>query len=138
MEDQKASGFSEQSHTADWALRVWAPDFYGLLCEAARGMYTLMGVEAATSPMETRSIAVAGDDSESWLVAFLNELLFMVEQEAMVFIPVSFNVDGRMLSAMATGTPLLRVRKEIKAVTYHRLAIQCTPDRQEVTIVFDV
>jgi hypothetical protein len=34
----KQAGFEEVSHTADWALRVWSPDFVGLLEQAARGM----------------------------------------------------------------------------------------------------
>ncbi len=37
------SGFREKDHTADWELEVWAPDLPGLLVEAARGMYWLMG-----------------------------------------------------------------------------------------------
>ena len=37
------SGFREREHTADWELEVWAPDLPGLLVQAARGMYWLMG-----------------------------------------------------------------------------------------------
>ena len=36
-------GFEEITHTADWALRVWADDLEGLFAEAARGMYALSG-----------------------------------------------------------------------------------------------
>ena len=43
-------GYEEISHTADWALRVWADDLAGLLVESAQGMNWLSGAELAESP----------------------------------------------------------------------------------------
>ena len=37
-------GYREIEHTADWELKVWAPDLRGLLEQAARGMYALSGI----------------------------------------------------------------------------------------------
>jgi SHS2 domain-containing protein len=144
MEDQKASGFIEQPHTADRALKVWAPDYFSLLSEAARGMYTLMGIVTAASavtgeaPIKRVEIVVTGEDQESWLVAFLTELLYLSEQAGLAFREFSFLAEGQLLRVNLTGVPLLAVKKEIKAVTYHYLAIIQSEGHLETTIVFDV
>jgi len=50
------AGFSERGHTADWELEVWAPDFPGLLAQAARGMYSISGVRLKEKPRQEREI----------------------------------------------------------------------------------
>jgi len=37
MNEKSLSGFEEIRHTADWALRVWAPDLSTLFTQAAQG-----------------------------------------------------------------------------------------------------
>jgi SHS2 domain-containing protein len=138
MEDQKVSGFIEQPHTADWAVKVWAPDYYSLLSEAARGMYTLMGIVTGEAPVMRVEIVVTGEDQESWLVAFLTELLYLGEQAGLAFQEFSFLAEGQLLRVNLAGVPLLSVKKEIKAVTYHYLAIIQSEGHLETTIVFDV
>jgi len=45
------SPYVEVEHTADWALRVWAPTLEELFVDAARGMYELAGAKPSpTSP----------------------------------------------------------------------------------------
>lgn len=138
MEDKKASGFIEQAHTADLALKVWAPDYFGLLCEAARGMYALIGIELAVLPVCSKEITITGEDEESLLVAYLTELLFLCEHDGLAFNPFDFTLDCRSLRVSLTGFPILRLAKEIKAVTFHHLAIMHHGGQLETTIVFDV
>ena len=65
-------GFEEISHTADWALRVWADDLEGLFAEAARGMNALSGAQLAEGPKVKRTFEAEAPDAESLLVAFLS------------------------------------------------------------------
>jgi len=131
-------GFTEIEHTADWALKVWAPNLPLLFAQAAKGMYWLMEIRLAEGPRLEKSIAIAGADNESLLVAFLSELLYMSESTGIGFDAFQVTIEGDQLQATTLGAPIAMQKKEIKAVTYHNLAIRQDGDRYTVTIVFDV
>jgi SHS2 domain-containing protein len=134
--------FEELPHTADWAIRVTAPDLAGLFAEAARGMNALTGARPAPGPRARRTVNLSAPDAESLLVAFLSELVYAAEQEKITF--TGFQVGtfersgGWELKAEMDGAPLASVDKTIKAVTYHNLKIRKTGRGYEVEIVFDV
>jgi SHS2 domain-containing protein len=132
------SGYREIEHTADWELHVWAPDLAGLLEQAARGMYSMMGVCLKVGPRQARDLELRANDSESILVAFLSELLYLCEQESLCFDEFYIEPNSLSLKAHLLGAPLAFIDKEIKAVTYHNLAICKTDQGFEVNIVFDI
>jgi SHS2 domain-containing protein len=132
------AGFTEMDHKADWAVKVWAPDFAGLLIESARAMFSLTELHLRPEPRKFRQINLSAADRESILVAFLSELIYLDEQESLGFDFFDLVVDGYNLSARIEGAAIISQSKEIKAVTYHNLAICETAGRLEVTIVFDV
>ena len=132
-------GFRENAHTADWELEVWAPDLPGLLEQAARGMYSLAGVRLQTGMLQTRVIKLHAEDAESLLVRFLNELLWLEQEQGLGFDRISISIDDQLkLKAKLSGSPITTLDKEIKAVTYHNLAVQTTSQGLRVKIVFDV
>ena len=137
MTDQEA-GYREIEHTADWELAVWAPDLCTLLEQAGRGMYALAGARLKDAPRQERGFELHGVDAEALLVSFLSELLYITEQEILGFDQYRLNVDGFHLRARLVGAPLASLDKEIKAVTYHNLAIRHTERGLEAHIVFDV
>jgi SHS2 domain-containing protein len=132
------AGFSEREHTADWELEVWAPDFPGLLAQAAQGMYSISGVRLKEEPPQKREIHLTALDRESLLVRFLTELLILGEQEHLGFDVYQLALEGEQLSAVLEGAPIASQDKEIKAVTYHNLSIRETGQGLMVNIVFDV
>ena len=131
-------GFEEVSHTADWSARVWAPDVPTLFKEAARAMNSLSGAVIRTDGRVSRSLEVEGPDLESLLVAFLSELVYYQEQENLTFDEFDLRVAGQWLKVAMEGAQIESVDKAIKAVTYHNLKIESTPEGFETTIVFDV
>jgi protein archease len=132
-------GFRELAHTADWELEVWAPDLPALLEQAARGMYALSGMRLQADSSQESSIAIHAPDAESLLVRFLTELLWVEEEQHLGFDEFSIQVDNASdMHAALRGSPILSLDKEIKAVTYHNLAIQTTDHGLRVNIVFDV
>lgn len=136
--EQTSSGFREIQHTADWELEAWAPDLPALLEQAARGMYTLAGVQLHPDPRQGRSLTLVTGDPESLLVKFLSELLWLAEHDSLAFDTFDLQLNGETLHAQLNGAPIAALAKEIKAVTYHNLAIQPTGRGLEVRIVFDV
>lgn len=131
-------GFLEVPHTADWALHVWAADLPSLFAEAARGMNTLAGARLAEGPRVKRTFEVEAPDAESLLVAFLTELVYLMEQEHLGFDTFQISIEGGKLHAEMEGAPLADLTKAIKAVTFHNLQVHPTERGLEVEIVFDV
>jgi len=115
-------------HTADMAFEVEAPTFAALIetATAALGDVVLDCAEARLD--EERSIEVRGDDREDVLVAWLNEVVVLFEDEG--FLAWEARVEhedgtsarGRLLGRRLDpeSEPPDRV---IKAVTYHDLQV---------------
>src|SRR5512145_2865024 len=121
-------GFEEISHTADWSVRVWAPNLPSLFGEAARAMNSLAGTIIDKDPRVKRTFESEAPDAESQLVAFLSELVYYQEQENLGFVILKVNVDGQSLKVEMEGAQIASIDKAIKAVTYHNLKIERTSD----------
>jgi SHS2 domain-containing protein len=135
----KPATFEEIDHTADWAYRVAGSSLAALFLAAAQGLYYLAGLELAEEPRITREIRLEGVDAESLLVAWLNELLYLHECENLGFDQLEIlSLDAQSLQAQVAGAPVTQWVKDIKAVTYHNLAICSTEAGFEVTLVIDV
>jgi protein archease len=131
-------GFEEIPHTADWSVRIWAPDLPSLFKEAARAMNSLSGTVVGDGPRVRRMFETEAADPESMLVAFLSELLYYQEQEALAFDVFDLRVAAQWLKVEMEGAQIASSEKAIKAVTYHNLKIEKTDQGVETTIVFDV
>jgi SHS2 domain-containing protein len=133
------AGFREHAHTADWELEVWAQDLETLLEQAARGMYTLSGLRLEEGKRLVRNLELVALDAESLLVRFLTELLWIGQQENLGFDLIHLSLDSSWnLRAELVGAKILSLDKDIKAVTYHNLAVRKTMQGLAVNIVFDV
>ncbi len=135
-----ASGFEVVEHTADWALRVWGDDLGDLFQQAALGMgFLMVGDLTAVTPKTTRNLNLQAFDREDLLVEWLSELLYWAESEYLVFRQFDMHtISDTTLNATVTGGKVTQIDKDIKAVTYHNLAIVETAVGLETTIVFDV
>jgi SHS2 domain-containing protein len=132
----------EIEHTADWAIRVHAPDLPGLFTGAATGMFRLLADLSAVAPQRQIEIELAAVDVETLLVDWLNELLYRAELEGVVF--VEFGVeeliagDGARLRARAAGGRAPQLHAAIKAATFGGLCIVPEDGGVRAEIVFDV
>jgi SHS2 domain-containing protein len=134
-----SAGYRELAHTADWELKVWAPDLTGLLEQAARGMYAISGTRLDAGERHTRSLDLRALDAESLLVRFLTELLWLGQQDGLAFDTFLFTLSpGWSLQVALGGASIVSIEKDIKAVTYHNLVIRRLAGGLAVNIVFDV
>ena len=134
-------GFREHAHTADWELEAWAPDLPTLLEQAARGMYALSGLRLTGEPRHQQLLTLSAKDPESLLVQFLSNLLWIEENNHLGFDRFDIEITQDIaynLHAQCYGSVMSGMDKEIKAVTYHNLAIHTTTLGLHVNIVFDV
>jgi SHS2 domain-containing protein len=130
--------FEEVEHVADSALRVYGADWNDLLANAAVGMSSLMA-EWEDSPLSAeREIELRAVDSETLLVDWLNELLYLHELEGVVYVGFEvLSASPKHLRAIAKGTNDWRPRTSIKAVTFNDLSVEKTAEGYTATIVFD-
>ena len=143
METAEAdAGFREIDHTADWELELWAPDLAGILEQAARGMYEMSGLTYRGEVQASREFTIDQPDRETLLVRFLSELLYLLQTEQMALEQFDFAfLDGEgdpRVEVFAVCRPVAGVAKEIKAVTWHRVAVEETGGGYTGRITFDV
>jgi FAD synthase/SHS2 domain-containing protein len=131
--------YEEVEHTADVALRVRGSDLQELLLNAAKGMSALMA-EPNAQPMSNKcEVTALGDDPESLLVNWLNEILFQTEMTGQVFHDFQIRLEpGYALHATLRGSQPAEFLKQIKAVTFHNLQIEQHNGKYETLIVFDI
>ncbi len=133
------SGFEEVPHTADWAYYVWGPDYASLFLQATQGLYALVGATFAPPLGISRTIRVGGIDYESLLVAWLNEVLHVQDSENLGLTQIQITtLQPPVLEATVNLSTVQQWKKDVKAVTYHNIAITPTSTGLEVTLVLDV
>jgi SHS2 domain-containing protein len=131
-------GYREIEHTADWALEVWGPDLEALFVQAALGMCSLLGVRLVNGPRERLSLDLKAADSETLLVDFLNELLFLVDRENFGPDRIDLEIRDQRLAMVIDGAQIAERGKEIKAATFAGLVIRRGEHGLETRVVFDV
>ena len=130
-------------HTADLGLRVRAPDLETLFIDAARGL-TSMIVANLDQVRRVRQITlnVPGTRHDELLFDWLTEILYAFESEHLLFNQFEVQLSESGLKANARGEPADESRHqlehEIKAITYHGLRVEQTPDGWLAEVIVDI
>src|SRR5579875_2317471 len=130
-------------HTADLGLRIRAADLNTLFAEAGRALFAVLVENLdAVLPRQRLEITIAGSDCEYLLFDWLRELLYHFEVEHLLLSRFSVNVGADGLQGQAWGEPLDRQRHElaheVKAITYHGLRVEQTPDGWLAEVIVDI
>jgi len=135
--------YQQLDHTGDCGIEVFARDQETLFANAARAFSDLLiGLEYIKRQL-VRNFEVSGDDQESLLVNWLDELLFAFETEGEVYCDyVVESLSSTRISAAAYGEPYRpehhSYKVAIKAVTFHQLTIAPTDEGWMARIIFDL
>lgn len=135
-------GFAPLPHTADLALRLWAPDLAGLLVSGIEGLTSLVTPPEGVEPREARAVRVQADDEEDLLIGLLNESLYLFERERFLACRLEISaLQENCLEGTFRGEILDPTRHEVlslpKAATRHRLAILREGESLVTTVVID-
>ena len=136
--------FEILTHTADVAIGVWGIDMADLLRNAARGLYCVVLTEdSKVRPTITRRLSLESVDSDTLLVDWINELIYMIDAEQLLFSMFEFDELGAgRLEALAHGEYLdlsrHQLRREVKAATYHMSHIEVSEQGLNARIILDV
>ena len=129
--------FRTFDHTADVGLEVRGESLEDLLATAAQAVFSLMLDEGPTAPEVHEEVRVepvpTGGGFEDIFVAWLQELLYRFEMEHLVPLEFDFAEAGpaRVRARVGFGRfdpKRHRAGTEVKAVTYHELAVRRSPD----------
>jgi len=134
--------FEVFEHTADVGILARGDSVEEVFAAAAEGMFSFIIRREDVHPVETRRRTLEADDREGLLVAWLNDLLLLLNADA--FVPGEVHVlectDTRLVADVA-GEPVdparHRFRLDVKAATYHQLEI-ARDDGWTARVIFDV
>jgi SHS2 domain-containing protein len=130
-------------HTADLGLRVRAPDLDTLFIEAAMALFEAIVEDLGTvRPVQQVDVALEGDERDYLLFDWLKELLSHVDANNLLLGKFDVHMTDAGLKGTAWGEPLDRSRHalehEVKAITYHGLRVEQTPDGWLAEIIVDI
>jgi SHS2 domain-containing protein len=130
-------------HTADLGLRVRAATLDDLLRDAARGLTSIIaGDLEAVRPAESVAIDVRGTDPAYLLFDWLAEILFLFEVRRLLLRDFKVSVGPEGLHGVARGERLdphrHRLLHEVKAITYHGLAVRRIDSEWEAEVIVDI
>jgi SHS2 domain-containing protein len=134
--------FEVIDHTADIGIIARGSDLPALFCNAAAGMLSLLTDVDTLRPDIDREIRLEANDRETLLVAWLNEILYIIYTEKLILCKFDILIDGNRLAAKCAGQELEpkdhRIGREIKAATYHDLEIVERDGEYSAKIIFDI
>ena len=150
-EEDMAKDFEQLPHTADIKLRVYGATLADLFRNALVGMFQAVRPVAPGCRVENdrvvcamlsvkHPIRVESYDVESLLVDFLSEALYLSDVHDEAYLDAEIHsVSKNNVEATIHGVSVNRFEVvEIKAVTYHDLAVKQTDGGWQVDIVFDI
>jgi SHS2 domain-containing protein len=133
----------EVEHTADVGFEVAAPTLAVLFERAGLALLAVMADLGSVEPRERIEVVVEGETLEELLHDFLQALLLRFQVAGFVACELAVDViTGRSVHATAAGEPVdprrHGLRAEVKAVTWHQLAVRERPGGWWARVIVDV
>jgi len=130
-------------HTADLGLRIQETDLNTLFAEAGRALFSALVEDLdSIAPRQQLDVTITGSDLEYLLFDWLKELLYRFEVEHLLLSRFSVAVGPDGLQGSAWGEPFdpgrHELSHEVKAVTYHGLRVEQTPQGWLAEVIVDI
>jgi SHS2 domain-containing protein len=137
------ASFELFDHTADLGVRVRAPTMPGLAATAIEALYATIGTISTTGESATCRLEFSGDEPVLMLRDLLAELLVefesghrrLVRPRVKAFDATRLAVSGDWLSVDYGNCEF---RREVKAITYHDLALRAIAGGHEFVFIVDI
>jgi SHS2 domain-containing protein len=133
------SRFKQIDHPSDVGIIAYGKEPKELFENAAFGLFSLLANLEAVSPKQLISLKIKGEDLESLLINWLNELIFLEDSKKMLFRKFKVKaLSATALEAEVSGEKIdparHRIARSVKAATYNQLRI----GGGQAKIIFDV
>lgn len=129
--------------TADVAFVAYGKDLNELFANGAIAMFEVMVDTKQIKPKVGKEVKIKGNDLQSLLFNWLNELLIYIDSENLAFSKFDVKVDGKnmKLEAKCFGEKIDKKRHEtrtvVKAATYHKMEIKKN-DYWKAQVILDI
>jgi SHS2 domain-containing protein len=129
-------------HTADVGILVTAPTLGGVFETSALALSELITSVDSLSCEVERRFRLQEDEIETLLVSWLQELLYVLDTEGLIFGRFQVTLHDCLLEAAAWGElfdqNIHAAKTEIKAVTYHQLEVVKADRGWQARVIFDI
>ena len=130
-------------HTADIGIVAYGADIKQVFANAALGLFSLMADPDDFREGIKRDLELSAEDVVVLLVEWLNELIYIFDVEHIFF--KRFEIDkltSNQIRAKCFGEKIKpgqhKLKREVKAATYHMLQINKEDGGYKVQIIFDI
>lgn len=137
--------YLEDIATADAAFEAYGTTVEELFENAASAMFNVMAPLELIGSESVRDVTVAADSQEDLLHNWLAELVYLKDVHGELYSQFKVKIDSvdiHRLAAEVRGDTIASVRDQthtdVKAVTYHRLAIERREGGLVATVVLDL
>jgi SHS2 domain-containing protein len=139
-----AGGFYELfDHSADIGIRVKAPSCAALFAVAGRALMDWIGPAPPSGEFSTRELQLTAEDLEELMVRWLQELIYEFQHQHRYTVRAEkLEVSTGSLQTTLVGRiwdeSCYANYREVKAVTYHHLAVIHEGSLWRANIILDV
>jgi protein archease len=134
--------YREFEHTGDLGIEVTGSSRAELFAHAILALARLMVEREGIQPLERREMRARADNDVDLMHDLLAEALSLFLADGFIWCEAAVEERDGAIVARLTGEPFdsrrHRLLTELKAVTYHRLAVEHEDATWRATIVFDV
>jgi len=128
-------------HTADTGLVAYGGSLAEAFANAAYGLFSIITEVNKVREVESLSVTVNAEDTESLLFNWLNHLIYIFDVEHLLLKRFDItDITEQNLKAVCRGEKYDPARHQlktgVKSATYHML--KADSDQNEVQVIFDV
>jgi len=136
-------GYRILEHPADVGIEVFGHNIKDAFEYAALGVTSIIVEPATVDPSEQRFISLKGTDPENLLVRWLSEIIYLYDGEDFLLSDVTVSrLERGELEATLAGEKVVegkhKLRMDVKAITYHQLKVDETPEGVLLRVFLDI
>ena len=135
-------GYRFIDHTADFGVEIWGRDAVQLFEQAAIALIDLLVTAADVPADRTDTVEIQGQDWPDLMVNWLRELLYL--HTGMERVVTAVRIEELSATCLQAKVDSLRfeigvhrLNHEIKAVTYHQIAVGPGENGWQARVIFD-
>lgn len=130
-------------HTADVGIIAYGKDLNQVFVNAARGFLSLVVNPRSVRESVTKELVIEAEDEPALMVAWLNELIYLLEVERLLFKGFEIlSLTPTRLRARGFGERFdpqrHALKRYIKAATYHMLEVGKGRKGFRARVIFDI
>jgi len=135
--------FEVIDHTADIGIVAYGTDVKELFSNAALALFSLITELDSIEEKSHINLQVKGDDGDTLLVEWLNELIYLFDAKHILFHRCDIeSLTHNEVKATCHGEGFdptkHRIKRGIKAATYHMLKLDKNNDGYKAQVILDI